>query len=60
MAPDEPTGDEIRTLIEHVDDVCRDAESIRAYADEAMRRRLFWPEQVPDAQAPHVGDQRPD
>jgi hypothetical protein len=36
--------DEIKGLIERVDEVCREAERARNQADDAMRRRPFWPD----------------
>lgn len=39
-----PTWDEIRSLIERADEVCRESEYLRAQAERARRRPYIWPE----------------
>ena len=39
-----PSWEEIRRLIDRVDEVCRESEVTRAHAERAMRRRDFWPD----------------
>jgi hypothetical protein len=39
-----PTWDEIRSLIERADEVCRESEYLRAQAERARRRPEVWPE----------------
>jgi len=39
-----PTWDDIRSLIERADEVCRESEYLRAQAERARHRRDFWPE----------------
>ena len=39
-----PDWEEIRGLIQRVDEVCRESELIRDRAEEAMRHRPFWPD----------------
>ena len=47
---DDPDGSDpanpeaIHNLLERVDTLVRDAESVRAHVDRMMRRRPFWPE----------------
>jgi hypothetical protein len=48
--------DEIKGLIERVDEVCRDAERARNQANDAMRRRPFWPDR---RQTPRDPDEPP-
>ncbi len=36
--------DEIKGIIERVDEICREAERMRDHADHAMRQRPVWPE----------------
>jgi hypothetical protein len=39
-----PSWEEIRGLIERVDEVCQEAERVRDRANDSMRERPFWPE----------------
>jgi hypothetical protein len=39
-----PESAVIREMVERVDGIVRDAESVRAHVDRAMRRRPFWPD----------------
>jgi hypothetical protein len=41
---DAPETTAIRNLVERVDTMVRDAESVRAHVDRMMCRRPFWPE----------------
>lgn len=50
-----PTWDEIRTLIERADEVCRESEYLRAQAERARRRPNIWPERRQPARK-HGGD----
>jgi len=43
-APNPPTWNDIDSLIRQVDEVCRESEALRSYAERAMRRRDFWPD----------------
>lgn len=40
-----PSWEEIRDLIAHVDEVCRESEYLRAHAERVMRRPTVWPDQ---------------
>jgi hypothetical protein len=51
---DPPSWDEIRTLIDRVDEVCRESEMIRAQAERSRRRAAFWPDR---RQSPRRHDQ---
>lgn len=45
MAEKKPPGwDEIKGLIEKVDEICRESQQIRDRAEDSMRRKPFWPE----------------
>jgi hypothetical protein len=39
-----PSWEEIRELIQRVDEMCRESETVRNRADSAMKRRPIWPE----------------
>jgi hypothetical protein len=39
-----PSWEDIKELIERVDEVCRESERTRNYADRAMKRTAIWPE----------------
>ena len=39
-----PSWDEIRGLIERVDEVCKESEKVRDRADHSMRQRPIWPD----------------
>ena len=39
-----PSWDEIKNLIDRVDQVCRESEAVRMHAERSMRRRDFWPD----------------
>jgi hypothetical protein len=39
-----PTWDEIRGLIDRVDQVCRESEQLRAHAERMLRRPRVWPD----------------
>lgn len=36
--------DRIRALIEEVDRVCRESETVTSRIDESMKREAFWPD----------------
>jgi hypothetical protein len=42
-----PPWDEIRGVIERIDDICRESERTRDRADHSMRRRPIWPDPSP-------------
>lgn len=39
-----PTWEEIRELIQRVDQVCRESEYLRAQAERARNRPIVWPD----------------
>jgi hypothetical protein len=39
-----PTWEEIRSLIEKVDQVCRESEYLRAHAERVMKRPMVFPD----------------
>ena len=49
---------EIRQLIEALDRACRESRQIRQRAEEAMKRRVFWPERRHSFDARHSGEWR--
>ena len=49
-----PTWEDIRGLIDRVDEVCRESESLRARAERALRRPQIWPDR---RTAPHSYDE---
>ena len=49
------TWDEIRSLIERVDEVCRESEYLRAQAERARHRPHVWPERRQPART-HGGE----
>jgi hypothetical protein len=51
-----PTSDEIRGIIERVDEICRESERTRDRADHSMRQKPFWPER---RKAPRVSGELP-
>ena len=60
-----PPWEDIKGLIERVDEICRESERTRDRADHAMRRRPIWPPPSPaDAAAteepPPVKPPKPD
>ena len=49
---------EIRQLIEALDRACRESRQIRQEAEDAMKRRVFWPERRHSFHARHSVDWR--
>jgi len=49
---------EIRQLIEALDRACRESRQIRQRAEEAMKRRVFWPERRRSFDARYSGEWR--
>jgi hypothetical protein len=49
---------EIRQLIEALDQACRESRQIRQRAEEAMKRRVSWPERRRSFDARHSGEWR--
>jgi hypothetical protein len=52
-----PSLEEIKGLIERVDEVCRESQRVRDQANHSMRRQAFWPERrrtvrLPEPSAP--------
>ena len=47
-----PSWDEIRGLIERVDEVCQESERVRDHANHSMRQRPFWPERRRTVRSP--------
>jgi hypothetical protein len=58
-APTPPTWNDIESLIRHVDEVCRESEAVRSYAERAMRRRDFWPDRRQPPRRHHHNEHRP-
>ena len=57
MAEGKPSAsDEIKGIIERVDEICRESERMRDHADHAMRQRPFWPER---RKIPRFSEERP-
>jgi len=59
-----PASDEIKGLIERVDEICRESERIRDRANHTMRQVPIWPDRrkTPrwDDEPPRSGDKRND
>jgi hypothetical protein len=56
MAEKRNAADELRGLLEQLDDRLREAERLRSYADERSHRPLVWPDR---RRTPRVDDERP-
>jgi hypothetical protein len=52
--PDTPS-DRIRALIEEVDRVCRESESVTSGIDESMKRSAFYPDRRKHPRFPSTG-----
>jgi hypothetical protein len=51
-----PSWEEIRGVIQRVDEICRESERTRREVERAMKRRRTWPEQSPaDTDEPDDG-----
>jgi hypothetical protein len=59
-----PTWEEIRGLIDRVDEVCRESEYLRAHAERVLRRPTIWPDRRREpqkhTQPGHSGRRRED
>jgi hypothetical protein len=42
--PDRPRPDQIRALIEEVDRLCRETETVTNQIDQSLKRDAFWPD----------------
>jgi hypothetical protein len=47
-----PPSEEIRRIIDRVDEICRESERTRSRADDSMRRRPIWPDTPDDNGSP--------
>ena len=47
-----PPWEEIRRIIDRVDDICRESERTRNRADDSLRRRPVWPDTPADDGSP--------
>jgi hypothetical protein len=54
-----PSWDEIRGLIDRIDEICRESERTCARADASMKQRSAWPDRRP-VSAPPEGEDSPD
>jgi hypothetical protein len=54
--PKPPASDEIKGIIERVDEICRESERIRDRANHTMRQTPFWPDR---RKTPRFDDQQP-
>ena len=51
--PKTPTWDDIRGLIDRVDEVCRESEYLRASAERGLRRPHVWPDRRHEPRTHH-------
>ena len=44
MADQQRNHDDVHNMIRDVDEVCREAERVRAQVEKSMNRQAFWPD----------------
>jgi hypothetical protein len=55
-----PSWDDIRGLIERVDEICRESERTRSQAEHSMKQRPVWPDRHRNPRHPDEGNDSPD